>query len=951
VLEPYNYTWGFKYQNCRFRPKDEEYIQHWSYDEYGGGSIKVRNEYYVTGISCLKAIPFTQSSALISLSGGAHTKALPAGPSLLQTAKVMQGAVPAIGKHVSITTDGGSSISGITDSVGNFNFRYVPFSLKGGRETISATCSDCVNTAKKIIVVDAPETCEAPRGNPILAASGQKFQVENDWTDSSPHPLSIERFHRSSGIIPVGFGNAWTHYFTSKVENFPGVKIIRLGDGTNVTFRKDASNTWSAESSQDTLVALSWDWLYTRNIDGSQWLIDSYGKLKSIKNRNGWIYNLSYDEDLNLISVKNAFDRIIYFAYDSGRITKIILPSGNFISYGYNQKNQLNSVAFGGDSKRYLYADSRWPNALTGIANENDENYANFTFDNFGRAISTSHANGAYGFNFNYSDNESSASGRLVAGTGDDLNWYSLGVSVNHPGGANELLTFRGGDGEVRLGNISAAISEHVSSRNFVPGTSLPAAETDFLGTTTSYAWDTARRLPTAVTEAAGKPEQRTTSTTWHPQWRLPLTVTESGRVTNYTYDTVGNTLSQTITDTSVTPAQSRTWAWTYHPSGLVATETTPSGAVTSYAYDSAGNLTNATNALGHVDTYTHDAAGRVLTHTAPTGLVNTYTYDARGRMLTTNRGGLLTTFTYRPSGQVATTRTPAGYQVTYSYDAAQRLTGWSDNRSASASYTLDGMGNRVNESVLDAQGQAVWAVARTINSLNRVESITMGSAATATPSSTSYGYDANGERTSETQTVAGTTRTTSLGLDALRRVKTITITSAQNASAALVYNAQDAVTQATDFKSVATNYTRDALGNAKQEATPDSGTLTSTYDSLGLPQSITDALGRATSITRDAQGRPTQITSTLGGANQTSVLRYDLPGADYNAPGTPQASIGYLSETQDPGATTRYQRDQQGRVVRKVQALANGDTRSTAYSYVSAANGGAPTNTTPQAS
>ncbi|MDA8444385.1 RHS repeat-associated core domain-containing protein [Paracidovorax valerianellae] len=173
------------------------------------------------------------------------------------------------------------------------------------------------------------------------------------------------------------------------------------------------------------------------------------------------------------------------------------------------------------------------------------------------------------------------------------------------------------------------------------------------------------------------------------------------------------------------------------------------------------------------------------------------------------------------------------------------------------------------------------------------------------------------------------------------------TITNAQNASAALVYNAQDAITQASDFKGVATSYTRDALGNARQEASADSGTASSTYDSLGLPQSITDALGRATGITRDALGRPTQIVSSLGGVSRTTVLRYDLPGPQYNASGSASASVGSLSEIQDADVTTRYQRDAQGRITARTQVLSNangGSSTSTTvgYEYVPAGSAGA---------
>ena len=56
-------------------------------------------------------------------------------------------------------------------------------------------------------------------------------------------------------------------------------------------------------------------------------------------------------------------------------------------------------------------------------------------------------------------------------------------------------------------------------------------------------------------------------------------------------------------------------------------------------------------------------------------------------------------------------------------------------------------------------------------------------------------------------------------------------------ATASVAYNGLDDITKATDFKQVATNYTRDALGNAKAETSPDSGSQSATYDSLGLPQ------------------------------------------------------------------------------------------------------------------
>ena len=725
-------------------------------------------------------------------------------------------------------------------------------------------------------------------------------------------------------VLPsTGLPAGWSHNHAASLQPAGNsatwaagaAQTLMLGKGDLQRFNYDASTaTWVSQRGGKTLQSNSAGWLYIDGDTDRKLQFSPTGALQQVTDRNGWTTTYGYvlvHGTLRLGSVTNHFGRSLALAYNNlGLLASVSTAEGVQASYEYNGSRRLvRAQHVDNTSNTYLYQNSSYPYALTGIINENNQRLATYAYDSTGRAISTEHAGGAERYQVGY---PASVGGSTTItdplGTVRSFN-YGLNLGKLAVTGADKPDALGRPDALSRVQNLQGLIE----------------SETDFLGTSTTYQWDTTRRLPTSTTQAAGTSDARTSATTWHPQWRLPVTVTESGRVTSYTYDTVGNTLSQTITDTSVTPAQTRTWSWTYHPSGLVATETQPNTAATGYQYDSVGNLTQSTDALGRVTSYTHDAAGRVLTQTAPAGLVTSHQYDLRGRLLSINRSGLTTTMTYQPTGVLASIRQPSGYQVDYTYDAAQRLTGWSDNRGAIGTYQLDAMGNRVNETVKDAQGVTAWQLARSINSLNRVASVTVGGATT-----TSYGYDTNGERMSETQTVAGAAQTTNLGLDALRRVKTIT--NAQNATAQLAYNALDAVTQASDFKSMATNYTRDALGNAKQEVTPDSGTVTTSYDSLGLPQQITDALGRASTITRDALGRPTRIEHTGGSA---SVLRYDLSGADYNAPGAPNASIGFLSEIQDPGVTTRYQRDLQGRVVRKTQTLANGDIRSIAYGYI----------------
>ncbi|MES2282084.1 MAG: hypothetical protein V4542_11780 [Pseudomonadota bacterium] len=130
-------------------------------------------------------------------------------------------------------------------------------------------------------------------------------------------------------------------------------------------------------------------------------------------------------------------------------------------------------------------------------------------------------------------------------------------------------------------------------------------------------------------------------------------------------------------------------------------------------------------------------------------------------------------------------------------------------------------------------------------------------------------------------------------------------------------------------------------MGNPLQESTPDAGTSTTSYNSLGLPQTVIDSLGQASTLTYDMLGRPTQIRFADG---KTTTLAYDLTGSTYNAPGAPNASLGYLSKIEDRSGSTSYQRDIFGRVVQKTQTLPNSSTQQVTYSFTATGLAGTTT-------
>jgi RHS repeat-associated protein len=691
-----------------------------------------------------------------------------------------------------------------------------------------------------------------------------------------------------------------------------------LGDGAKVIFtRPDTQSPWRSDTGKDLLLETPNGPVFVRASDETRWQFNALGGLlQTITQRNGWAMTLSYSGN-TLTRVTNAFGRSLLLTYDTqGRLTAITPPGAAPITYSYDANARLTSVRYAdGTSRSYLYERTDLPNALTGIVNEAGQRYASFDYDSAGRATYTGHAGGADAYAVNYPAG-SSSQGRMVEGD-IDPSLYRDKVSLTTPLGYVQTYNYQGGDGTLRLVSSDGPLKPDDLPTRILGDGNMPVSETDYVGNVTTFTWDTSRRLLVGSTQAANKPEAQTTSTQWHPAFRLPVLVTEAGRSTALTYDTVGNKLGETITDTATN--ERRTRQWTYAANGLPATMTDERGGVWQYGYDAQGNRTSATNPLNQQTRTAYDTAGRIAAETAPNGLVTSYTYDARGRVLAQTSGGETTAYSYNATGQIAGVTQPNGYAVSYSYDTAQRLAGAADNRGNQIQYTLDAQGNRTREEVRDASGAIARVTSRVINNLNRLTAI-QGS----TGQTTQLAYDANGEATAQTDPLNQTTRQT---LDGLRRPTATTF--ADNASASQSYNQLDQLTAVTDPKGVQTSYTTNAFGDVMSETSPDIGTVNYERDALGNVTKKTDAKGNITTITRDALGRPTTIQYATD-----HIVNYTY---DSNTR-TSGNQTGYLSKIEDKSGTTTYERDVLGRITTKTQTVndnpASPSRYKTSYAY-----------------
>lgn len=587
--------------------------------------------------------------------------------------------------------------------------------------------------------------------HPINGGTGNKYLAETDYAASGAGGLHFRRQYNSRGTNFSGnLGTAWRHNYISSVRaDFVSFGTQFIGvirpNGTTTSFVAMAGDLYAPQDSDvtDKLVRLSNQsgWKYTVAADDTIETYDSTGRLSSIQERSGLTQTLTYNTvpsggssptNKLLLAVTDSFGRQLNFSYDSaGRINKMVDPSGQSYLYNYDSNNNLASVAYPGDkTKSYQFNESantssvrRLLNALTGITDENGSRYASYYYDSLGRAYSENHAGIADQYQLTYNADGKSTTITDPKGVARTYGLTTV-LGVINSAGNNQP----GGSGC----NASSQAITYDANGNV-------AARTDFNGILFTYAYDMVRNLETKRTEASGKPEARTITTAWHPTYRLPAKIAEPKRLTSFTYDAKGNLLSkieQATTDatgatglTAPVIGTARQWTFTYNALGQVLTATGPRSDVidkTTYVYDSQGNLTTITNAAGQITTLSnYDANGRVGRIVDPNGLTTDLTYSPRGWLTAKNVGGEITGYQYDGVGQLKVVTLPDASSITYSYDDAHRLTDIADNLGNHIAYTLDSMGNRVNEQVKDPSGMLARQTSRVYDALNRLQTIT----------------------------------------------------------------------------------------------------------------------------------------------------------------------------------------------------------------------------------
>jgi RHS repeat-associated protein len=575
---------------------------------------------------------------------------------------------------------------------------------------------------------------------------------------------------------------------------------------------------------------------------------DGAGRVLTVTDATGATTTNEYDALGRLVAVTDALDRTSRTEYDAGnRVTSTVTPSGARTTYTYDAADQLLSVT----------------DPLGAVTST--------TYDPAGRPVKVTDADG-----------------RAVTTEYDD---------------AGRPVTVTRADGSTLSWTYDAA------------GRVLTS--TDAAGATTTYTYDAAGRRST-TTDVAG----RVTTYTYGPSGLLETVALPGGGTIAYSSDGAGRRTGIDYSD--ATPDVT----YVYDAAGRVTAMADGTG-TTEYSYDSLGRVTDVETPRGDVG-YGWNGVGLLTELTYPSGEVVERTYDDVGQLTSvTDWTDREFVFDWTDDGQLEDITYPNGVVTSYERDAAGRVTGLTTAAQAGLdllelAYEYSDAGLMTDRAL--TQGTATQESAFAWDDLARVDAVTGAGAGdvgfddagsvTVLPDGRALSYDVGRQVTSITAPAIGELPavTTSFGYDARGNRATATADAGPGAGTVThTFDLATRLTSVTGVDGVATSYAYDGIG-LRASASTGGATESYVWDvAAAYPLLLTDA---DHAYVYGASGTPLAQVALDGGAVDylhtdalaSVVTTTDATGgvtaqADYDLYGVPQPVTG-----SDPVATvTRF--------------------------------------------
>jgi RHS repeat-associated protein len=760
-------------------------------------------------------------------------------------------------------------------------------------------------------------------GDPIDVGSGNMSEQATDYQTAGQNPLRFVRYYNSlsSFTTPASMlGSFWRTNYDRYIRILsPQTVFAERYDGRELTFTLNGT-AWVTDSDVDVTLTNSGSvWTLTDHDDTVEtYITNSIGSvavLQTITSRNGYTQTLSYNSSGQLSQVTDSYNRILALSYSNGLLQAITTPDETTINYGFGattEGNELTTVTYPTSPEStltYVYKDVDLPFALTGIIDEKSNQFASWSYDAFGRALSSQQGNGVDLTTVIYDD---TTGNRTVTNAFGATYLYKFSVLQSMPK-VTEI-------DRQAINGIPAAMRLFAYDAN-----GYTASATDWNGNQTGYIND-AHGQPTTITEPT-----RTTTISYDPIFvHLPHQIITTGLTTIFAYDSSGNVQARTDTDATTqtipykTNGQTRTWAYTWNNFLLASVQNprTDKQLITRFGYDGDAALISITDALNHITSIpSHTAGGLPLTIVNPNNVSTALTYDGRQRLtsstVTTGMGALTTTYTLDPVGELAKLTLPDNSFFSYDYDSAHRLVEIADTQNENIQYTLDALSDITAGNTFDSNEVLRYQHSATFDALGRILTDVGGAGQTTAYSN----YDNNGNVQTITDPLM---HATTQSFDALNRLTKFT--DANMGLTQFMYDTHDRITQVTDANNDPTRYAYDGFGDTIGQASPDSANTVYYYDGdRNLTKKI-DALKVTANFTYDQLDRVTSR-SYLAEKSQNVAYVYDQRGMNYFF------GVGHLTTMTDDAGTLTLGYDERGNLDNALRAKGTA-TQNVFYTY-----------------
>jgi RHS repeat-associated protein len=348
----------------------------------------------------------------------------------------------------------------------------------------------------------------------------------------------------------------------------------------------------------------------------------------------------TYDANGNRLTLRDAAGNVTTWTYDAlNRMISLTEPGNKISSKAYDANgNVVSETAQDGKVTTYTYDVL---NRLTGV-NYADGRNVTYNYDANNNKTRMADSNGTtiiYEYNAdNLLIKETSSTGKIITYDYNERHQVT-GKTVDGVSGTGLSMSYHY-DGR----NLSSLVANNVTTNFSYDANSNRTSVSYANNTDINYGYDSTNKLTSVTNHGTTGNTLSSYNYTYYDNGQIK-TVTDSKGITTYEYD--GQNRLAKIID--------------------------PTGKVTDYTFDEVGNRKTVANTVGGVtttETYNYDPVTNQLNSVQkPDGSTVTYTYDTNGNTLTKTDSTGTTSYEYNSNNQLTKVTKPNGDVIEFAYN------------------------------------------------------------------------------------------------------------------------------------------------------------------------------------------------------------------------------------------------------------------------------------------